>query len=103
MFALGWRIGCLRDSLLYAHLAVRCGAGSGILSLDCDDPDFDADLKSLDFGGMLGAGVNIGVGDNLSLVIDAFYNLGLAKITDEDDLKNGAFYLLAGLSFTVGG
>lgn len=76
-------------------------------SLDCDDPELDIQLTSTDFGAMGGVGVDIAVGDRTSLVIQGFYNLGLTNINDTDaedeSAKNGAFSLLAGLSFTVGG
>ncbi len=83
------------------------GSEDGVtVSFDCDDPDFEADLKSVDFGAMVGAGLDIGLTDNVSLVVEGFYNFGLTKIDDsgvDDDVKNRAFSLLAGLSFSVGG
>ncbi len=51
------------------------------------------------------AGLDIGLTGNVSLVLDGFYNLGLTKIDDSgvnDDVKNRAFSILAGLSFAVG-
>lgn len=83
------------------------GSEDGVtVSVDCDDPDFELDLKSVDFGAMVGAGLDIGLTDNVALIIEGFYNLGLNKIDDsgdDDDVKNRAFSLLAGLSFSVGG
>ncbi len=82
------------------------GSEGGVkVSVDCDDPDFEADLKSVDFGAMVGAGLDISVTDNVSVVVEGFYNLGLTNIDDSGDdnnVKNRAFSLLAGLSFSVG-
>ena len=55
---------------------------------------------------MVGAGLDIGLTRNVSLVLDGFYNLGVTKIDDSgvnDDVKNRAFSILTGLSFSVGG
>ena len=55
---------------------------------------------------MVGAGLDIGLTGNVSVVLEGFYNLGLTKIDDsgvDDDTKNWAFSILAGLSFSVGG
>ena len=52
------------------------------------------------------AGLDIGLTGNVSLVLDGFYNLGVKKIDDsgiDDDTKNRAFSILAGLSFSVSG
>ena len=70
------------------------------------DPQFDVPLKSVDLGAMVGAGLDIGLTGNVSVVLEGFYNLGLTKIDDsgvDDDTKNWAFSILAGLSFSVGG
>ena len=76
------------------------------MSIDCDDSEFEIEVKDVDFGAMAGAGLHIGVTGNLSLVVEGFYNLGLTNIDDsgdEDTVKNRAIYVLAGLSFSVGG
>ncbi len=81
--------------------------GGLTVSVDCDDPQLDTPLKSVDLGGMVGAGLNIGLTPTLSLVLDGFYDLGLTNIDDsgdvDNDVKNRAFSILAGLSFSVGG
>lgn len=85
--------------------SLSASEGGVDVSIDCDDPEFEADLKSVDFGAMLGAGLDIGVTDNISVVVEGFYNLGLTKIDDsgfDDDVKNRVFSLLAGLSFKLG-
>ncbi len=74
------------------------------VELDCDDPSIDLDLKSFDVGAMVGAGLDIGLTESISLHLDAFYNFGFTKIDDsgvDDDVKNRAFSILAGLSFPL--
>jgi hypothetical protein len=76
------------------------------VSIDCDDPNVDLPLKSVDLGAMVGAGLDIGLTGNVSLFLDGFYNFGLTKIDDSgvnDDTKNRALSIVAGLSFSVGG
>ena len=94
--ALGFKTGC---NASFGQAGVR-------VSVDCDDPQFDVPLKSVDLGAMVGAGLDIGLTGNVSVVLEGFYNLGLTKIDDsgvDDDTKNRAFSILAGLSFSVGG
>lgn len=93
--AVGFKTGC----------SVSGSEGGVKVSVDCDDPEFEVDLKSVDFGAMVGAGLDIGVTDNVSVVIEGFYNLGLTKIDDsgvDANVKNRAFAVLAGLSFSLG-
>jgi len=77
------------------------------MNFDCDDPDVDAQLKSIDFGAMIGAGLDIAVSDAASVVLQGFYNLGVTNLDDSgidtEEAKHRAFSILAGLSFTVGG
>ena len=76
------------------------------VDFDCDDPTVDVDLKSFEVGAMVGAGLDIGLTDSVSLVLDGLYNFGFTKIDDsgvDDDVKNRAFSILAGVSFSVGG
>ena len=79
--------------------------GGVTVNVDCDDPSLDAPVKSVDLGAMVGAGLDIGLTGNVSLVLDVLYNFGLTKIPDSGsgDTKNRAFSILAGLSFSVGG
>ncbi len=90
--ALGFRTSCTRTS----------PAGVTVSVDDCDDVDIS--LKSVDWGAMVGAGLDIGLTGNVSLVFGGFYNLGLTKIDDGGsvDRKNRALSILAGLSFSVG-
>ena len=80
---------------------------STTLTFECDDPSLDIDIKSYEVGAMVGAGLNLALTENASLVLDVFYNLGLTKIDDsgaaDDDVKNRAFSILVGASFPLGG
>jgi len=74
-------------------------------SFDVDCDEAEGDTKSIDFGGVIGAGVGIVVGPG-EIVLGARYTLGLMSIDDsgEDlDIKNRTFSFLAGYSFPVGG
>ncbi len=76
------------------------------VELECDDPLLGVDEKSFELGAMVGADLDIGLTESVSLVLDVFYNFGFTKIDDsgvDDDVKNRAFSILAGLSFPVGG
>ena len=85
-------------------LRVSCNAaatGAGLeISVDCDD-DFD-DLKSMDFGAMAGAGMDIATSGSLSVSVDVLYSLGLSSISESDDVKNRAFSIVAGVAFPIG-
>jgi hypothetical protein len=75
---------------------------------ESDTEDCDDETKSIDFGGMFGAGVGITAGPG-EVVLGARYNLGLITVDDppageeEMDVKTRAFSFLAGYSFPVGG
>ena len=73
------------------------------LRFDCNDDS----LKSVNWGAMVGAGLEIGLIGRISLVLDGFYNLGITNIYDivgiDDDTKHRALSILAGLSLSVGG
>ena len=94
--AIGFNTGCTLS-----------GTEGGItVEIDCDDPSIGLEVKSFEVGAMVGAGLDIGLTESVSLVLDGFYNLGLTKVDDsgvDDDVKNRAFSILAGVSFSVGG
>ncbi len=76
------------------------------VELDCDDPSLGVDVKSFELGAMVGAGLDIGLTESVSLVLDGLYNFGFTKIDGSDvnnDIKNRAFSILVGASFSVGG
>ena len=75
-----------------ASVALGCGA-AGLAT------------KSIDFGGIVGAGLDIGTSGSASLTLDVTYNIGLTSIDDsgdDDDVKNRAWSLVAGIAFPVG-
>ena len=94
--ALGFNTGCTLSA-----------TDAGItIEFDCDDPSIGFDVKSFELGAMVGAGLDIGLTESVSLVLDGFYNFGFTKVDDtgfDDDIKNRAFSILAGVSFSVGG
>jgi len=61
------------------------------------------DIKSTDFGLVIGAGVDFGFGASGmgKMTLDVRYSLGLSSISDfeGDDVKNGVFSLMVGFSF----
>jgi len=85
-------------------LRVSCNAAAMAegfeISIDCDD-EFD-DLKSMDFGAMAGAGMDIATSGSMSVSVDILYNLGLSSISESDDVKNRAFSIVAGVAFPIG-
>ena len=73
------------------------------ISVDCDDAEFaDLSLKTIDFGAVAGAGLDIATPGSLSVSLDVLYNFGLASISESDDVKNRAFSILAGITFPIG-
>lgn len=66
------------------------------ISADCDEADVD--LSTTDFGLTGGAGVEVGVSEDMGVAIEALYDLGLK---DLDDAKNRVFSLVAGLVFSL--
>jgi len=63
----------------------------------------DEDMKSTDFGLVIGAGLDFGLGapGMGKLTVDIRYSLGLSTIStfEGDDVKNGVFSLMVGFSF----
>ena len=80
------------------------GEDEGVsVEIDCDEAGID--IKSIDFGGVIAAGLGIEKGPG-QIMLGARYNLGLTTIddsSDEEDIKSRAFTFLAGYSFPVGG
>ncbi len=63
------------------------------------------DIKSTDFGGVLGAGFTLSL-TSVDLFADARWEYGFTKIIDtedEVDLKNNAFAFMIGVGFPLGG
>lgn len=63
------------------------------------------DVKSTDFGAVLGAGLEYGLGTT-AILVDGRLGLGLTSIADSEgfdfDVKNRVFSLLIGVSFPLG-
>ena len=109
------RFGIPTESALSAHflvggaLAFETGCqvslteGGASFSGDCEEADIET--KSMDFGLVGGAGLDIELTESITLVLDALYNLGLTNLDDSadpDDVKSRAFTLQAGLGFPLG-
>lgn len=84
---------------------VEGSAGGTSATADCDA--IGLDTKSVDFGAMIGGGLQFAAGESFDIVVEANYNLGLVSIIDDTvgdvDVKNRAFQINAGVSFPMGG
>ena len=81
-------------------------SGGVTVELDCHDPMSESDLKFFEVGAMVGAGLEIGLTESVSLILDGLYNVGLPTTSGSgivDDTKNRALSILAGVSFSLGG
>ncbi len=77
----------------------------GVVSFEMGCDEAGIDIKSIDLGGVVAAGLGIETGPG-EIMLGARYNLGLTTIDDsahEWDLKSRAFTFLAGYSFPLGG
>ena len=75
------------------------------VSVDCDEADAE-ERESVDFGGMIGAGVTFPLNERLGLNISGGMDMGLKSLDaseDSDDIKNRAFFGTVALTFPVGG
>ena len=86
---------------------VSCTAEGAILavtgSTDCDNTGSEIKLKSTDFGGTAGAGIQFKAGNQV-VRVDGRYTLGLTDINDSGDsrsIKNRAFAVTVGLGFPL--
>jgi len=71
-----------------------------------EEQDIKDEIKSVDFGLVLGAGVSLPMGNN-SLFLEARYALGLANINDAPDdpdldIKTIGIQIFAGITFPIG-
>lgn len=76
------------------------GAGPFVgFNLSCDAGGFDCgdDIESLEYGVAFGAGVRFGALRKLSAEVR--YDLGLAEISEDSDVKNRGWLLLFGFAF----
>lgn len=91
--ALGFKAGC------------KIGGEQGGTDVDVDCSEDDIDLKSFDFGAIVGAGVGFPAGPGEAR-IGARYNFGLLDVENSSEgegVTNRAFSLLVGFSFPMGG
>lgn len=78
------------------------GEQSGLaVELDCDDEAFEgsAAIKSTDFGGMIGVGLDL-----RNFLVGARYTMGFTQIPDsstESDVKNSVFAFYLGYAFRL--
>jgi hypothetical protein len=58
------------------------------------------DMKNTDLGLVIGGGIDFGLGKGM-LIVDLRYTLGLSSISEfeDEDVKNGVFSLMVGISF----
>ena len=90
--ALAFRVGC--------NAAIR--AEGFEVSADCDDDEYDEEVKTIDLGVVAGAGLDFATSGSLTVSLDVLYNLGLSSISESDDVKNRAFSILAGIAIPIG-
>lgn len=82
---------------------IEGSAGGITATADCDEAGIDT--KSVDFGLVGGAGVDIGISESVDLVLDVLYDFGLTSIddtADPGDVKNRAFVIKAGVAIPLG-
>ena len=77
-------------------LSSKAEIESGGVSVDLDWGD---DIKTTDFGVVVGGGVDFALGSR-PVTVDARYTLGLTSFYDSpDDVKNGVISVMLGLPF----
>jgi len=81
----------------------REGTIAGVTATaDCDD---DSDRRKFDLGAIFGAGLSFPLTDRVALGVNGGLNIGLRSLdgsASSDDVKNQAYFLMAGLSFPLG-
>lgn len=87
------------------ELSCEIEASDGSVSATADCDDVDVNTKSVDFGLVGGAGVGFGLANDIDIVLDLFYNLGLTSVDDsgaDGDVKNRTFTIRAGVAVPLG-
>jgi opacity protein-like surface antigen len=70
---------------------------------ESDEQDNSDGMESTDFGFAAGAGLSFATSPRVHLVADGRYTFGLSKVfTSGEDIKNGGYAFMAGISFTSG-
>ena len=74
-----------------------------LLTAEVEDVDIKDDMKSIDFGLALGAGVNVAEVGPGNMSADVLYTLGLTSVPDVEDvsIKNWAISIMVGYAFPL--
>lgn len=73
----------------------------GHSTMDCEDRGLE--VKAFDLGAMGGIGIEFELSEQLSLVSDSFYTIGLKTVGDSgSEVKNRLFSLSLGLAIPIG-
>lgn len=86
---------------IQARCKVSGTVGSGVATLDCDDPSLNIQLRGTDFSVLGGAGIRLG-----RVFVAARYDLGLTNLNkstggDSEPAHNRAFLLSVGAVFPI--
>lgn len=89
-----------------ASCSLSAEAGGVSASGDCDDEGLD-ERETTNYGILFGAGVGIALSDNLNLVFDGRYNLGLANLDssvegEDDPVRSRGFAFMGGIEIPLG-
>ncbi len=78
--------------------------GSVSNTFNCNKRQSNLEPNTFDVGAMVGAGIELGLTGNASLLLDVFYNFGLTKVERtgvDNDMKYRTLSILVGASFSV--
>jgi len=77
-------------------------SGTVTVTVDCDDPDLEADVSGTDLAFVAGAGIAFSVGRG-TLSVDARYAVGTKDIAKDTAARNRGFTVAASYMFRIGG
>lgn len=83
-------------------------SGGASFEADCDsqelDPEFQIKTKSVDVGGVVGAGMDFLAGPKGMVTLDARFTMGLTNIIDQEgeDAKNRNISIMVGYTMALG-
>src|SRR5688572_23134261 len=89
-------------------LVFSAGAGPEVaFNIGCDDDGFDCsdsdDLNGTDYGIVAVANLLFPLSETLGLAVGGGADFGMTDVFSSGDAANRAYFLFAGLGFTVGG
>ena len=89
-------------------LMLSVGAGPEVaFNIGCDDDGFDCsdsdDLNGTDYGIVAIGNLLFPLSETLGLAVGGGADFGMADVFDSGDASNRAYFIFAGLGFTVGG